>query len=43
VGKSAELVGVPVTPKLMPEMLEDMDDEGGWVDIEGGIDELVPV
>lgn len=30
-------------PKLTPEVLEDKDDEGGWVDIEEGIDELTPV
>ena len=43
-GKSALPVGVPVTPKLTPEVLEDMgDDEGGWVDKEEGIEELTPV
>jgi hypothetical protein len=43
VGKSAVPVEVPVTPKLTPEVLEDKDDEGGWVDDEedGDIDELV--
>jgi len=41
VGKSAVPVEVPVTPKLTPEVLEDMDDEGGRVDKEEGIDELL--
>lgn len=45
VGKSAVPVEVPVTPKLTPEVLEDMDDEGGRVDDdeEEGIVELIVV
>lgn len=42
-GKSAVPVEVPVTPKLTPEELEDGVDEGGWVDDEEGIDELISV
>jgi len=42
VGKSAVPVEVPVTPKLTPEVLEDIDD-GGRVDDEGGIEELTLV
>lgn len=41
VGKSAVPVEVPVTPKLTPEVLEGIDDEGGRVeDEEEGIDVL---
>lgn len=43
VGKSAVPVEVPVTPKLTPEVLEDIEDEGRRVDDEEGIDELVSV
>lgn len=43
VGKSAVPVEVPVTPKLTPEVLEDIEDEGGGVDNEGGIEELTLV
>lgn len=43
VGKSAVPVEVPVTPKLTPEVLEGMDDEGGRVEDEEGIDELISV
>jgi hypothetical protein len=44
VGKSAVPVEVPVTPMLTPEVLEDMDDEGGRVDKEDeGIDEFISV
>ena len=45
VGKSAVPVEVPVTPKLTPEVLEDMDEEGGRVDEddEEGIEELISV
>jgi len=35
-------VEVPVTPKLTPAVLEDIVDEGGWVDREEGIEELFP-
>jgi len=41
VGKSA--VEVPVTPKLAPEVLEDIEDEGGGVDNEEGVNELTVV
>ena len=43
VGKSAVPVEVPVTPKLGPDMLEIIDDEGGWVDSEEEFKELFSV
>jgi hypothetical protein len=45
VGKSAVPVEVPVMPKLTPEVVEDMDEEGGRVEVDkvGGIDELISV